>query len=150
MKRWLFTFAGPMAALLVFVLLRHHGQPPALMAGLVAWMALWWITEAVPIPVTSILPLLLFPLLGIDDVPATAAHYGKEIVFLFLGGFIIALGIERCGLHRRIALGIMVRVGSSSERLVLGVMVAVALLSMHQQHRRNTGDAAHRPEPDRR
>ncbi|MBK8225936.1 MAG: SLC13/DASS family transporter [Flavobacteriales bacterium] len=130
MKRWLFILAGPMAALLVFALLRHHGGPPALMAGLVAWMALWWITEAVPIPITSILPLLLFPLLGIDDVPATAAHYGKEIIFLFLGGFIIALGIERCGLHRRIALGIMVRVGSSSERLVLGVMVAVALLSM--------------------
>ncbi|HRD54005.1 MAG TPA: SLC13 family permease [Flavobacteriales bacterium] len=130
MKRWLLLLAGPASALLVFTLLQHHGPAPAAMAGLVAWMALWWITEAVPIPVTSILPLVLFPLLGIDPVPATAAHYGKEIIFLFLGGFIIALGIERCGLHRRIALGIMARVGSSSERLVLGVMVACALLSM--------------------
>lgn len=100
------------------------------MAGLVAWMAIWWITEAVPIPVTSILPLVLFPLLGIDSVPDTASHYGKEIIFLFLGGFIIALGIERCGLHRRIALRIMSGVGSSSTRLVLGVMAATALLSM--------------------
>lgn len=130
MKRWLLLSAGPASALLVFALMRHLGAAPAAMAGLVAWMAIWWITEAVPIPVTSVLPLVLFPLLGVDSVPATAAHYGKEIIFLFLGGFIIALGIERCGLHRRIALGIMARVGSSSERLVLGVMVAVALLSM--------------------
>jgi len=130
MRRLLLLLAGPALALLVFVLMRPYGAQPSAMAGLVAWMALWWITEAVPIPVTSILPLVLFPLLGIDPVPATAAHYGKEIIFLFLGGFIIALGIERSGLHRRIALGIMARVGSSSGRLVLGVMVACALLSM--------------------
>lgn len=119
-----------MAALVVYGLLAHHGAQPALMAGLVSWMALWWISEAVPIPVTSLLPLVLFPVLGIDDVPGTAANYGKEIIFLFLGGFIIALGIERTGLHRRIALGIMARVGTSSSRLVLGVMLACALLSM--------------------
>ncbi|MBK8498678.1 MAG: SLC13/DASS family transporter [Flavobacteriales bacterium] len=130
MKRWLFLLAGPLLAVLVFALMRHHGPQPAFMAGLVAWMALWWITEAVPIPVTSILPLVLFPLLGIDSVPSTASNYGKEIIFLFLGGFIIALGIERCGLHKRIALGIMARVGGSSARLVLGIMVACALLSM--------------------
>lgn len=130
MKRWLLLLAGPALAALAFALMRHHGPQPAAMAGLVAWMALWWITEAVPIPVTSILPLVLFPLLGIDSVPGTAAHYGKEIIFLFLGGFIIALGIERCGLHRRIALRIMAGVGSSSPRLVLGVMAACALLSM--------------------
>lgn len=130
MRRLLPLLAGPVVALLAYALLRDLGAQPAAMAGLVAWMALWWITEAVPIPVTSILPLVLFPVLGIDDVPATAAHYGKEIIFLFLGGFIIALGIERCGLHRRIALRIMAAVGSSSSRLVLGVMAACALLSM--------------------
>ncbi|MFN3876427.1 MAG: SLC13 family permease, partial [Flavobacteriales bacterium] len=97
MKRAVLLIAGPAAALLAWLLLRHHGDQPAIMAGIVAWMALWWITEAVPIPVTSILPLVLHPLLGIEDVPATAAHYGKDIIFLFLGGFIIALGIERCG-----------------------------------------------------
>lgn len=130
MKRWLFLLAGPLLALLVFVLMRHHGDQPACMSGLVVWMALWWITEAVPIPVTSLLPLVLYPLMGIDSVPATASNYGKEIIFLFLGGFIIALGIERCGLHKRIALGIMARVGGSSARLVLGIMAACALLSM--------------------
>jgi solute carrier family 13 (sodium-dependent dicarboxylate transporter), member 2/3/5 len=126
----LFRIAGPGLGAVVYAFMVHHGPLPALMAGLVTWMAVWWITEAVPIPVTSILPLVLFPLLGIDSVPGTAAHYGKEIIFLFLGGFIIALGIERCGLHRRIALRIMAAVGSSSTRLVLGVMAATALLSM--------------------
>jgi solute carrier family 13 (sodium-dependent dicarboxylate transporter), member 2/3/5 len=130
MKRILFQLGGPLLALLVFALMRHHGDQPAIMAGLVAWMALWWITEAVPIPVTSILPLVLYPLFGIDGVPATAAHYGKEIIFLFLGGFIIALGIERSGLHKRIALHIVSRLGGSPSRLVLGMMVACAILSM--------------------
>jgi sodium-dependent dicarboxylate transporter 2/3/5 len=122
--------SGPVAGLLLFAALGKLGSAQAAMAGLVAWMAIWWITEAVPIPVTSLLPLVLFPLLGIDTVPGTAANYGKEIIFLFLGGFIIALGIERSGLHRRIALGIMARVGGSSPRLVLGVMAACAVLSM--------------------
>ncbi|MCW5899886.1 MAG: SLC13/DASS family transporter [Flavobacteriales bacterium] len=130
MKRLLFQLAGPILALLVFALMRHHGDQPAIMAGLVAWMALWWITEAVPIPITSILPLLLYPLLGIDTVANTASQYGKEIIFLFLGGFILALGIERTGLHRRIALHIVSRLGGSPSRLVLGIMVACALLSM--------------------
>ena len=130
MRRLLFQLAGPLLALLVFALMRHHGEQPAIMAGLVAWMALWWITEAVPIPVTSILPLLLYPLLGIDTVANTAAHYGKEIIFLFLGGFILALGIERTGLHKRIALHIVARLGGSPSRLVLGIMIACALLSM--------------------
>lgn len=130
MKRILFQIAGPSLALLVFALMQHHGAQPAVMAGLVAWIALWWITEAVPIPITSILPLVLYPLLGIEGVPATAAHYGKEIIFLFMGGFIIALGIERAGLHRRIALHIVSRLGGSPSRLILGMMVACAFLSM--------------------
>jgi solute carrier family 13 (sodium-dependent dicarboxylate transporter), member 2/3/5 len=125
-----FRVAGPALALLVYLLLRHQGQQPALMAGLVAWMAIWWISEAVPIPVTSLLPLVLYPMLGIDTVAATAAHYGREIIFLFLGGFIIALGIERSGAHRRIALHIVARIGGSPSRLVLGMMVACAVLSM--------------------
>lgn len=130
MKRLLLVLSGPLSALMLFLAMRHLGQAQAAMAGLVAWMALWWITEAVPIPITSILPLVLFPVVGIADVPSTAAHYGKEIIFLFLGGFIIALSIERCGLHRRIALTIMARVGGSSSRLLLGVMAACAVLSM--------------------
>lgn len=100
------------------------------MAGIVAWMAVWWISEAVPIAMTSLLPLVLYPLTGIDTVAGVAVNYGKEIIFLFLGGFIIALGIERSNLHRRIALGIMACVDGGSSRLVLGIMLACALLSM--------------------
>ena len=119
-----------MAGALAYVLLRHHGDSPALMAGLVVWMAVWWISEAVPIAVTSLLPLVLFPLFGITSLGDAASNYGKEIIFLFLGGFLLALGIERSGLHRRIALWIVLRLGGSGERLVLGVMLASALLSM--------------------
>lgn len=100
------------------------------MAGIVAWMALWWISEAVPLAVTSLLPLVLFPLLGIDSVGGTAVNYGKEIIFLFLGGFLLALAMERSGLHRRIALRIVDRIGGTGPRLIAGIMVATALLSM--------------------
>ncbi len=129
-RRIAFQIAGPVAAFTVYLLMRHHGATPAIMAGLVAWMALWWITEAVPIPVTSILPLVLYPLLGIGTAATTAAHYGKEIIFLFLGGFIMALGIERSGLHRRIALHIVARLGGSPARLVLGIMIACVVIGM--------------------
>lgn len=100
------------------------------MAGIVAWMALWWISEAVPLAVTSLLPLVLFPLLGIESMAGTAVNYGKEIIFLFLGGFLLALAMERAQLHRRIALRIMDRMGGTGPRLVAGIMLATALLSM--------------------
>ncbi len=100
------------------------------MAGIVAWMALWWISEAVPLAVTSLLPLVLFPLLGIDTVAGTAINYGKEIIFLFLGGFLLALAMERADLHRRIALRIMDRMGGTGPRLVAGIMLTTGLLSM--------------------
>ena len=130
MKRPLFLLAGPIAGLLVRFLLAHHGPDAATMAGLVAWIAVWWISEAVPIAVTSLLPLVCFPLFGIAGLGDTAANYGKEIIFLFLGGFLLALGIERSGLHRRIALWTVLKLGGSPARLVLGIMVASALLSM--------------------
>jgi sodium-dependent dicarboxylate transporter 2/3/5 len=93
-------------------------------------MAVWWISEAVPLAVTSLLPVVLFPLLGICDLPKTAGFYGKDVIFLFLGGFLLALGIERSGLHKRIALHIVHRVGASPSRLVLGSLLATGLLSM--------------------
>ncbi|MDQ3101447.1 MAG: SLC13 family permease, partial [Bacteroidota bacterium] len=126
----LFRIGGPVFGSLAYVLMRHHGDQPAIMAGLVAWMAVWWISEAVPLPVTSILPLIVYPLFGIDTVAATAANYGREIIFLFLGGFIIALGIEKSGAHKRIALHIVSFIGGSPSRIVLGMMVACAVLSM--------------------
>jgi len=93
-------------------------------------MALWWLTEAIPIPVTSLLPLVLFPLLGIATVQDAASPYSNHLVYLFLGGFILALGIERVNLHKRIALRIISITGSSPIRLVLGFMIASAFLSM--------------------
>ena len=130
MKRILFTIAGPLAGAVLYFALHHLGHTQAAMAAVVAWMAVWWISEAVPIPVTSLLPLVLFPLLGITDLPKAAGFYGKDVTFLFIGGFLLALGIERSGLHKRIALHIVHRVGASPSRLVLGTLLATGLLSM--------------------
>ena len=95
-----------------------------------ALVACWWITVAVPIPVTSLVPLALFPLLGVLPVKSTAVCYADANIFLFMGGFIIALGIERCGLHRRMALHIVRLIGTGQGTIVLGFMVASALISM--------------------
>lgn len=130
MKRALFTLAGPLMGMGLYGLLHHLGHTQAAMAGVVGWMAVWWISEAVPIPVTSLLPLILFPLLGITDLPKTAGFYGKDVIFLFIGGFLLALGIERSGSHKRIALHIVRRIGASPSRLVLGTLLATGLLSM--------------------
>lgn len=98
--------------------------------GIGLWMALWWMTEAVPIPVTSLLPLIVFPVVGLRSMADTAAPYANPLIFLFMGGFILALGMERCQLHRRIALGILKRVGTRPRGIVAGFMLACALLSM--------------------
>jgi sodium-dependent dicarboxylate transporter 2/3/5 len=94
------------------------------------WMAVWWATEPIPIPVTSLLPLVVIPLIGAGTTHEAAIGYSHPIVLLLLGGFIIALGIERWGLHKRIALNIVSRVGSHPAALIFGFMIATALLSM--------------------
>jgi sodium-dependent dicarboxylate transporter 2/3/5 len=94
------------------------------------WIAAWWMTEAVPLPVTSLLPIVLFPVLGVGSVVEVAAPYADPIVFLFLGGFLVALAIERWGLHQRIALTVLLKVGDDTSRLVLGFMLVTAFLSM--------------------
>ena len=93
-------------------------------------MAVWWITEAIPIPATALLPLVLFPLVGGGDIDAAARPYANPLIGLFLGGFLIAIAMQRWGLHRRIALAIIETVGTSPPRLVGGFMLASALLSM--------------------
>jgi len=93
------------------------------------WIAAW-VTEAIPIPATSLLPIVLFPLTGVVDTPTATAPYADPVVFLLLGGFLLALGIERWGLHRRIALTVVSLVGVRVDRLLLGFMVATAFLSM--------------------
>ncbi|MGF1558212.1 MAG: SLC13 family permease [Flavobacteriaceae bacterium] len=94
------------------------------------WMILWWITEAVSISVTALLPLILFPLLKIMSIEEVGANYGSPIIFLFFGGFILALALEKVNLHRRIALSIIKITGTSPNKVVLGFMIATAVLSM--------------------
>ena len=94
------------------------------------WMAIWWVSEAVPIAVTALLPIVLFPLTGALTLESTTPSYGHKYVFLYIGGFILALAIERWQLHRRIALNILNIVGSKVKYIILGFMVSTAFLSM--------------------
>ncbi|MFW5947313.1 MAG: SLC13 family permease [Gemmatimonadota bacterium] len=111
--------------------------PPAGMSD-AAWhtaavgllMAVWWVTEALPIPATALLPLALFPLLDVGPIGDAAAPYAHPIIFLFMGGFMIARAMERWGLHHRIALGVVAAVGTRPHRIVLGFMTATAFLSL--------------------
>lgn len=93
-------------------------------------MATWWATEAVPIAVTALLPLVVFPLLGISNIHETADPYSNKVIFLFLGGFIVAFAIQRWNLHRRIALNVLQIAGGSGRSLIGGFMLASALISM--------------------
>lgn len=93
-------------------------------------MVVWWITEAVPIPVTSLLPLVLFPWFGVLKTGAAAAPYADKNIFLFLGGFLIALAMQRWNLHKRLALNLIIRVGASPTRLLAGFMIATGFISM--------------------
>ena len=93
-------------------------------------MATWWITEAIPIPATALLPLVLFPLLGVAGIGAATAPYANPVIYLFLGGFLIAIALESCGLHRRLALAILRVVGTRPANLILGFMAGTAFISM--------------------
>jgi solute carrier family 13 (sodium-dependent dicarboxylate transporter), member 2/3/5 len=93
-------------------------------------MIVWWVTEAIPMPVVAMLPLILFPLMGIASIKETSASYGDNIIFLFLGGFMIGLAIEKWNLHTRIALFIIRATGTSGDRIVLGFIIATGFLSM--------------------
>jgi sodium-dependent dicarboxylate transporter 2/3/5 len=94
------------------------------------WMVLWWITETVNIAVTALLPLILFPLLKVMPIADVGANYGSPIIFLFFGGFVLALALEKVNLHKRIALNIIKLTGTTPNRVVLGFMIATAFMSM--------------------
>lgn len=100
------------------------------MAAVAVWMAVWWLTEAVHLAVTALLPIVLMPLFSIADSKMIASQYMDPIIFLFIGGFIIAFAIERWHLHQRIALKILMKVGTSPARILLGIMLTSFLLSM--------------------
>ncbi len=126
-------FLGPVAFLCILLLptlppLTPEGQ------GVIAvaiWMLTWWISEAAQLPVTALLPIILLPLLGISkNIEEATSSYANPVIFLFMGGFMIALALEKWNLHRRIALSIVQRIGTNADGILLGFMLATAFLSM--------------------
>lgn len=132
---WSGFVAGPALALLTYLVLpdteagglAHAGRATAAIG---VWMAVWWMTEAIPLSATALLPVVLFPLAGVLPTAQTLRPYASEIVFLFMGGFMIGLAMQRWNLHTRIALGIVRMVGTAPQRLVAGFMLATAALSL--------------------
>lgn len=125
--------AGPLSFIVlssIDVPFADMSQHAWLIAGLTLWMAIWWISEAVPIPVTSLLPIILIPLLGLDSLGAVTAPYAHPLIFLFLGGFLLSIAMERWQLHRRIALHVMLIVGGKPSQQIAGLMFVTAFLSM--------------------
>jgi sodium-dependent dicarboxylate transporter 2/3/5 len=125
-------FAGPalMAILLALPAPETMSNAAWATAAVGSLMAIWWITEAIPIPVTALAPIPLFPILGIGSISETTSPYANPLIFLFMGGFMIALAMQRWGLHRRIALSIIGRVGPHPNSIIFGFMLASAFLSM--------------------
>lgn len=124
--------AGPVAFGLMLVVAPPDGM------SLMAWrtaavgvlMATWWISEAIPIPATALLPLVLFPLLGIASIGAATAPFANPVIYLFLGGFLLAMALESCGLHKRLAISILSLVGTRPANLIGGFMAGTAFISM--------------------
>jgi sodium-dependent dicarboxylate transporter 2/3/5 len=124
-------FIGPVLFALMLLVPTPAGMDPTAqkMASVALLMATWWMCESIPIPATSLLPIALFPLLGIMSTQKATAPYASHLIFLFMGGFIIALSMQRWNLHRRIAMNIVKAVGFSPGRLIFGFMAATAVLS---------------------
>jgi solute carrier family 13 (sodium-dependent dicarboxylate transporter), member 2/3/5 len=141
MVRWCGLLLGPALAIVAYWLLpatltNMRGEPVDLseaaraLAAVGVLMATWWITEALPIEATALLPLVLFPIVGVSPMRAAAAPYADPIIFLFMGGLILGLSMERWGLHRRIALYTIALVGTRPVMLIGGIMLATAVMSM--------------------
>lgn len=132
MQKRLGLIIGPLLFLIILILTPFEGlseQGHAVLATTI-WIAVWWVTEAIPIAATALLPIVLFPLTGGMNLASTTASFGHKYVFLYLGGFLIAIGIEKWNLHRRIALTIIAFIGSDTRKIILGFMIATAFLSM--------------------
>lgn len=124
--------SGPLTFLIILLFFHPEGLSPRANAILAStsWIAIWWITEAIPIAATALLPIILFPLTGGLDLSNTTASFGHKYVFLYVGGFIIAIAIEKWNLHKRIALNIINFIGTNVVNIILGFMVATAFMSM--------------------
>ncbi|MBZ9787206.1 DASS family sodium-coupled anion symporter [Psychroflexus sp. CAK57W] len=131
-RKYFSLILGPAVFLLMQSLDAPAGMTESAYAILSAtlWIAIWWVTEAVPIAVTALLPIVLFPLTGALDIATTTASYGHKYIFLYIGGFILAIAIEKWGLHKRIALHIIKLIGTNITMIILGFMIATAFLSM--------------------
>lgn len=122
---------GIILAHIAFFLMPGDDYPLApYMTGIMVLMATWWIQDVVPIPVTSLLPIILFPLFGLADAHEVSVYYGRPIIFLFLGGFLLAIGLQESGVHKRLALKIVSLIGSKPKQLILGFMLVAGFMSM--------------------
>ena len=131
MRDQISLLAGIIISALMFAINPFHvDQHANIVLAIAALMVTWWVTEALPMPVVAMLPLILFPLFGISSLKETSASYGDSIIFLFLGGFMIGLAIEKWNLHTRIALFIIRATGTSGDRIVLGFILATGFISM--------------------
>jgi solute carrier family 13 (sodium-dependent dicarboxylate transporter), member 2/3/5 len=124
--------AGPLS----FFLVLFFADPDFISPGaykvlaVALWMIIWWISEAAPIPITALLPLIVFPVLGVMKMSEAAAPYANPIIFLFMGGFMIAIGLEKHRLHERIALNLIRITGTSGNGIILGFLIATGFISM--------------------
>ena len=129
---WIGLVTGLLLMLITLLIPAPHGMSPAAWSavGLALLMAVWWATEAIPIPATSLLPIVLIPALGLGTVKDATSPYADPIIFLFLGGFLIGLAMQRWNLHRRIALVTLLAVGSKPSHQIAGFMLATGFISM--------------------
>ena len=123
---------GPVLAFIVVIFPPAEGLTPEAwwVVATAVWMATWWATEAIAVPMTSLIPLVAFPILGVATMRETAAPYANPVIFLLLGGFIMAMALQRWNLHKRIALTILSKVKDNPPALIGGFMLATAVLSM--------------------
>lgn len=131
LKKLALITSGPLACLLV-TMMPLSGMPTdaKYTLAIAAWIVVWWVTEAVPIAVASLMPIVLFPIFNVLSISEVCSPYGHRYVFLFLGGFLLALALEKWDLHKRIALGIIKKTGTGTRSMIFGFMLASALLSM--------------------
>lgn len=132
LRKYLGLVLGPLLYCLILLIDSPAGMSAEArsMLACTLWIASWWITEPIPIPATSLLPIVLLPLSGALSLESTTAAYGNPVIFLFLGGFVVALAMEAWNLHKRIALNIILAVGTNQQQIVLGFMAATGFLSM--------------------
>ncbi|WP_338112855.1 SLC13 family permease [Oceanobacillus oncorhynchi] len=131
-RNWVGLILGPVLFALVYFLIPENVLPheQKVVLGVTLLVATFWVTEPVPMAATSVLPLVLFPAFHGVDIDTVAPAYGSSVIFMYGGGFVIALVIQKWNLHRRIALNIIKMIGTKSNRMILGILIATAGISM--------------------